>query len=271
MQGDAALLVEWALWAGEHALALFLVMLAFLLTATCVCWWILRRYTVPCGQSTIPSTHFMGLRIALGVVVMLAGVAVFAELAGQLVAGEALVRADQALTDALRASVPREAVQVFAAVTRLGDTPARTGLFIGVAIVLVALGRRWLALGWMVAVAGNGLLNQTLKQLFGRARPPHLDGFVLEQGFSFPSGHSSGSVVAYGMLAYLSLRLLPARWHLPTLVAAVALAFTVGASRVFLRVHFASDVIAGFASGAAWLAVCVTSIELTRWWRQRTA
>ena len=43
------------------------------------------------------------------------------------------------------------------------------------------------------------------------------------------------------------------------------------ASRLFLRVHFASDVIAGFASGAAWLALCVTSIELMRWWRQRAA
>jgi len=115
------------------------------------------------------------------------------------------------------------------------------------------------------------LLNQTLKQIFGRVRPLQPEGFVLEQGFSFPSGHSSGSVVAYGMLAYVAVRLLPARWHLPVLLAAMALAFTVGASRMFLRVHFASDVIAGFASGAAWLAVCVTGFELARWCRQRSA
>jgi undecaprenyl-diphosphatase len=66
------------------------------------------------------------------------------------------------------------------------------------------------------------------------------------------------------MLAYLALRLLPLRWHLPSLFATVTLALTVGASRLFLGVHFASDVIAGFASGTAWLALCITSIEYIR-------
>jgi undecaprenyl-diphosphatase len=122
----------------------------------------------------------------------------------------------------------------------------------------------------VIALAGNGLLNQTLKQIFGRVRPLDPEGSVLAQGFSFPSGHSAGAVVAYGMLAYLALRLLPARWHLSALLTAVALIFTVGASRLFLRVHFASDVIAGFASGTAWLALCITSIELIRWRHQRT-
>ncbi len=101
----------------------------------------------------------------------------------------------------------------------------------------------------MLAIAGNGILNQSLKQLIGRIRPLNPEGALLVQGLSFPSGHSSGAVVAYGMLAYLALRLLPKAWHLPVLVA--ALAFTVGISRVVLRVHFASDVAAGFASGSA--------------------
>ena len=270
MKTDAELLAQRALWAGQHALPIFFVLLALSLVATCASWWALRRYTVPRRQSTMSATLVVGLRIAVGFVIIVVGAGVFAALAGQLDAGDGLSRADQALVDALRTSVPRPALQVFAALTHLGDTATLTGLCIGIAIALVALGRRWLALGWVAAVAGNGLLNHTLKQIFGRVRPLDPDGLMLEQGFSFPSGHSSGSVVAYGMLAYVAVRLLPARWHLPTLVTAVALAFTVGASRMFLRVHFASDVIAGFASGAAWLAVCVTSIELTRRCRQRT-
>jgi undecaprenyl-diphosphatase len=66
------------------------------------------------------------------------------------------------------------------------------------------------------------------------------------------------------MLAYLALRLLPTRWHLPVLLAAVLLAFSVGISRIILRLHYASDVAAGFASGTAWLAFCVTVIEFGR-------
>ena len=85
-------------------------------------------------------------------------------------------------------------------------------------------------------------------------------------GFSFPNGHSSGTVVAFGMLAYLGLRLLPPRWHLPVL-----LAFSVGASRIILRVHYASDVAAGFASGTAWLAACATRSEFGRRLRHRAA
>jgi membrane-associated phospholipid phosphatase len=62
------------------------------------------------------------------------------------------------------------------------------------------------------------------------------------------------------MLALVAIRTLPPRWHLPAVLGATALAYTVGSSRVFLQVHFVSDVAAGFASGGAWLMVCVISI-----------
>jgi undecaprenyl-diphosphatase len=270
MKLDAELLAQRALWAGQHALPIFSAMLALLLVATFACWWALRRYTVLRRRWTLSPPLSMGLGSAVGFAVILVAAAVFNELAGQLDLGGALERADRVLSNALLTGVPPLALQVFAGFTRLGDTATLTGLCIAVAIALVVLDRRLLALGWVMAVAGNGLLNLTLKQIFGRDRPLQPDGVVLEQGFSFPSGHSSGSVVAFGMLAYVALQLLPARWHLPTVLAAVALAFTVGASRIFLRVHFASDVMAGFASGAAWLAMCVTSIELARSCCRRT-
>jgi len=267
MAADAESLAHWAGLAGQHALALFLALLALLLVVATALWWALQRYAALRSRSTLSPMLFIAARIVAGFAVIVAGGWVFAELAEQLGADRHLGRADQALTDALSDSVPSTALQVFAGLTHLGDTATLTLLCISVAIALLAAGRRGLALGWVAAVAGNGLLNTTLKQIFARVRPVHADGLVLEHGFSFPSGHSSGSVVAYCMLAYLAWRLLPARWHLPATLAAVALAFTVGASRVFLRVHFASDVIAGFASGAAWLAVCIGSIELARWYR----
>ena len=267
MQADAALLAQGAFWAGQHALALFCLLLALLLATTWAGWRLLRPGALPGTQkSPTPASPqgLRGLRAALGLATVLLGAGFFTVLAGQLDGGLELRRADQVFADALRVHVPPAAQPVFALLTHLADTAVLTGLCIGMAMALAARGRAGLAVGWVVAVGGNSLLNHSLKQFFARARPLHTDGLALAQGFSFPSGHSSGAVVAYGTLAYLALRLLPAKWHLPALLAAVAIAFSVGASRLFLRVHFASDVLAGFMSGAAWLALCILGMELLR-------
>ena len=122
----------------------------------------------------------------------------------------------------------------------------------------------------MLALAGNALLNPLLKRIFERLRPLHEPGAANELGWSFPSGHTSGATVAYGMLAYVVLRTLPPAWHLPGVLGATALVFTVGSSRVFLQLHFASDVLAGFASGTAWLVVCILSVTLSGHYRGRS-
>lgn len=254
MKAEAELLAQGAFWAGQHALPLSYVLLALLLATTCAGWWLLALST----------RRVLAFPTALAIAALLLGAGFFTVLAGKLDVGLDLGRADQVFSDALRVHVQPATLAVFALLTHLADTAVLTGLCIGVAMVLVALRRPALALGWVIAVGGNGLLNHSLKQVFARARPLHTDGLALAPGFSFPSGHSSGAVAAYGMLAYLALRLLPAKWHLPALLTAVAIAFSVGVSRLFLRVHFASDVLAGFLSGAAWLAVCIMGLEHLR-------
>jgi undecaprenyl-diphosphatase len=205
--------------------------------------------------------------LGIGSAVMLVGVLVFVGLASALTAGSTLIRFDQAVSDTLRTHLAPWAVQVAGALTHLADTATLTVLCIVGMIVLLARRQRGLALVWVLAIAGNAILNQNLKWLIGRVRPLDPEGGLLVQGLSFPSGHSSGALVAYGMLTYLALRVLPKAWHGPVLVAAVALVTTVGISRVVLRVHFASDVAAGWASGTAWLALCITSFELVCWWQ----
>lgn len=269
MDADLAVLGRVAPFVGTHALPLYFSVLALLLLLTWFGWWAFQRWALPRAAGTAPAPTLLVVQLTLGFGAIVFGAWVFAEVAEALHAGPALGVADQAIADAVRTSVPGAALQVFAWLTRLADTATLTGLGIAVAICLVLAGRRWLALGWVGAVLGNALLNTTLKQVFERVRPVHDDGIVLAQGFSFPSGHSSGSVVAYGMLAYVAMRFLPPRWHLALMLAAVALAFSIGVSRIMLRVHFASDVIAGFASGTAWLAVCIASVELTRWYARR--
>lgn len=257
MWTDTEWLAQAAFWAGQHALPLSLVLLTLLLASTWVDWWLLRpgdRMSGPRAQKT--------LLTALGITTLLLGAGVFTVLARALLMGPELGRVDQLFTDALLAHVPPSALPVFALLTHLADTAVLTGLGIGVAMALLARRQPGLALAWVAAVGGNSLLNHSLKQVFARTRPVDADGLALAPGFSFPSGHSSGAVVAYGMLAYLALKLLPPRWHLPALLTAVTIAFMVCVSRLFLRVHFASDVLAGYMSGSVWLALCILGVEL---------
>lgn len=264
MQTDAEWLAQAAFWAGQHALPLSLVLLALLLTTTWAGWWLLRPGTLlrgPGPQEPGLPPRALDLHTALGITTVLLGAGFFTVLARAL---PELGLVDQVFADALRAHAPPSALPVFALLTHFADTAVLTGLGIGVAVVLLTWGRPGLAVGWVAAVGGNSLLNHSLKQVFGRTRPLDVDGLALAPGFSFPSGHSSGAVVAYGMLAYLALRLLPARWHLPALLTAAVIAFSVCVSRLFLRMHFASDVLAGCMSGTAWLALCIMGIELLR-------
>lgn len=260
---------------GEQALPLYAALLLALLAGVAGFWWLGRRYTLPRPDSRVPPGAFLLIRLAAGFAVVLGGAAVFAEVAEALGNGRRAGELDEVFSAAVGQSVGPGALRFFGTLTHLGDTATLTALCIGVAVWLLLQRQRWLALGWTLALAGNALLNTSLKGIFERTRPVHDHAVYYAQGFSFPSGHSSGSVVAYGMLAYVLLRSWPParspRLALPLVLAAAALAFTVGCSRIFIRVHYPTDVLAGFASGSAWLAVCVVSIELTRHYRRRPA
>ena len=262
---------------GAHALALYLVALPMLLLAVTSVWWLARRYAVPREDSTLPPNAYLLVRLAFGFAVIVAGALLFAELAEQLAdagAAQRIGTLDTLLSAAVGSHLNASARQVFAAITHLADTATLTGLTVVVAALLLAFQHRWLALAYVAAVAGNALLNVTLKNIFERTRPVHDTTRFQADGWSFPSGHSSGAVVAYGMLAYVLVRTWPpvknqAFGSLAVVLAASALAFTIGCSRIFIQVHYATDVLAGFSSGSMWLAMCLISIELTRHYRQR--
>ena len=207
------------------------------------------------------------LRLAIGCFVIFTGVWIFTMLETAVTAGVPMLPWDQAVIDTLSTHVTPQSLKALAALTHLADPSTLTVLCIFGALVLLFRRQLGLACAWVVAIAGEGVLNQRLKLFVGRERPLDADGAVLAQGLSFPSGHSSGAVVAYGMLAYLAMRLLPKLWHLPAVLLALLLILAVGASRILLGVHFPSDVLAGYASGMTWLALCVTSVELVYWHR----
>src|SRR6185503_3049979 len=124
-----------------------------------------------------------------------------------------------------------------------------------------ALRRAWFATGiWIVAIGGGELLNFLLKLLFERSRPVFTNPIIVEQFFSFPSGHAMMSMIGYGMLAYFVLLRVSNRWaRLAVVLIAAIIIILIGFSRIYLGVHYFSDVLAGFAAGGLWLTACVAA------------
>lgn len=145
---------------------------------------------------------------------------------------------------------------VFRGVTDLGGAAVLVPLTIIVVVLLFVARRRWLAL--FVAAAGLGglVIQNVLKDLVQRPRPPHSDWLVHAGGWSFPSGHSVQSAAAYLSFAVaISVLVSSHRWRVVAWALAVLLPLAVGFSRVYLGVHWPTDVLAGWVIGTAWVAL----------------
>lgn len=128
-----------------------------------------------------------------------------------------------------------------------------------VLIIAVHRSKKYAFYGWMAGanlVAGT-ILNTAFKMLFHRERPDILR-LIDITGFSFPSGHSMIGLCFYGFLAYIFWANMKSRWRYLPAAAAAILIVSIGISRIYLGVHYASDVIGGFSAGLAWLAVFIT-------------
>jgi undecaprenyl-diphosphatase len=109
------------------------------------------------------------------------------------------------------------------------------------------------------------LLVLQLKSLFARARPDLAEALRTADGYSFPSGHAMGSVVVFGALSYLVLRLhAPWRRRAAGLAAAGTFIAAISVSRIYLGVHWISDIAAGLCAGTVWVTVATVAYETFR-------
>jgi membrane-associated phospholipid phosphatase len=177
--------------------------------------------------------------------------------AGLTVTLGGLVALDTTVRDWLveRRSPPLTAV--LTAFTTLGSSIVLVSLACSVTVLLAAIGRRAEAALVAGAAAGALILWPLLKNLIERARPAdaHL---VQVSSWAYPSGHSLMSIVVFGVLAVLAHRRVRSRARRVSIVVATAvLVVAVGVSRVYLGVHWPTDVLAGWLVGAVWLAICL--------------
>jgi undecaprenyl-diphosphatase len=218
--------------------------------------WLWRRLTP--GQ-------YLGLHLTLGLVAAAGCLWLFGGLAEDVVTNDPLVRFDRAAADYLHASATPALTTFFLTVKAFGSIEAVALLGVLVA-VLLARRRQWLLLGtWVAAVVGSAILNRLLKELFARPRPFFEHPLLIETSYSFPSGHAMESLVVYGMLAYFAVLALKTwRAQVAVIFAAALLVLLIGVSRMYLGVHYFSDVAAGYAAGGLWLSALITGAETIR-------
>lgn len=203
----------------------------------------------------------LGLELLGGLVVLTLGAWVFGALAENLAEGD--TDADVRLANWLHDHASPGWTEFFEAVTVLGNVPtlAVVTLLAGVVLWRRGLTRELQLL--LLAAVGAEILTVGLKLGFERERPFFSDPLATESTYSFPSGHSSVSLAVYGTIGFIAARhARTRRRQIGVLVAAAALVLLIGFSRLYLGVHYLSDVIAGYAVGLAWVALCVVLLHL---------
>jgi membrane-associated phospholipid phosphatase len=151
----------------------------------------------------------------------------------------------------------------FENVTKLGNLGTLSIVVTIAALLLWRLRQTAELLLLLLAAVGAEFITVGLKLGFQRDRPFFADPLATESTYSFPSGHASVSLAVYGTLGFIVARhLRDRRAQLLTLVASGALALLIGFSRLYLGVHFLSDVIAGFSLGIAWVSLCIVLLHL---------
>lgn len=145
-------------------------------------------------------------------------------------------------------------VEFFSGVTFFGDILTVIIIAALVSIFLLSAPRRMYIAGLVTTLFGAVASVYVLKTFIAQARPGGLLPAISETSFSFPSWHAAASVALYGFIAFLLCRLYPERKRAVTIVATI-LILLIGFSRLYLGVHFPSDVIAGYLLGGLWLYI----------------
>lgn len=211
-----------------------------------------------------PDERF-GLYLTIGIIVTGFFVFLFFGVVQDFFGNDPLVQSDLRVINLVQIfrTPPFTAVMLF--FTYLGNWPV---VFFGLTLtsVLFFLRKRWRYLfGIILSVGGGEVFVWILKNIIKRPRPPLVNALVHEPSYSFPSGHGFVAITFYGLVAYFLIRWAKNRL-LKILFALVgfSIVLAIGFSRIYLGVHWPSDVLASYASGAAWLVALITALEIRR-------
>jgi membrane-associated phospholipid phosphatase len=228
--------------------------------------WFLRRHPRlhAIARARLSPHAFSGLPLTLMTAAAIYVAALFGGVVEDLLMTEGIVAFDQSINAFFGPYRVDPLLPVVLWVTALGGGPAITAVAIAATGLLWAARRRYVLASLWIALLGAEATSTLGKYLVGRARPEFLD-VAKAWTPSFPSGHSTASMAVYGFLAYVIARDLPGlRRRFEVTFWTILLIALVGFSRIFLSVHYASDVLSGFLVGGFWLLVAIAVAEWTR-------
>jgi len=227
---------------------------------------VLARWVSPEG--------YLGIHLVVGFLVALVTGLIFTFIQDEVFESPVALAVDVRAQEIALAMQRPWLTAVMRAVTFFGNTSTLTALTVAVAVVLLASGSRRRLVMFLATMIGGPLLNLLLKTHFHRARPSAFPHLTHAGGYSFPSGHSMGSMLFFGSLAYVLYFSLEKhrRLRVAAVAACLALVVLVGGSRIYLGVHYLTDVLAGFTVGLFWICVCLAATEgwiRVRDWRRK--
>ncbi|OBI80427.1 phosphatase PAP2 family protein [Mycobacterium sp. 1245805.9] len=214
----------------------------------------------------LPADEVAGVALLLGFVVVAAVAVGFTEVLDDVLEGDGIVGIDRPAAGWLATHRDLWLTTALRVVTAGGDPPFLAALALPVSVVAGWRCRSWRPV--VLALVGGGgmaLMLFTAKASVGRQRPSQPFAAVAADGYSFPSGHATGTAAIMVISAWMITRWLITGWTGRVIVWAVAIgsALVIGYSRVYLGVHYVSDVLAGWLLGLAWAGIVML---VGSWW-----
>ncbi len=214
----------------------------------------------------LPADEVAVVALLLGFVVVAAVAVGFTEVLDDVLEGDGITGIDQPAARWLATHRDLWLTTTLRVVTAGGDPPFLTALALSISVAAA-----WRCGSWrpvvlaLVGGGGMGLVLFTAKALVGRQRPPLPFAAVAADGYSFPSGHATGTATIMVLSAWMLTRWLITGWTARVIVWAMAIgsALVIGYSRVYLGVHYVSDVLAGWLLGIAWAGIVML---VGSWW-----
>ena len=214
----------------------------------------------------------VGAALAVGLVIAAAATLLFVWLGEEVLEGETR-SADLWIRDAVHGHAGPGLTTVMVAASRWGAPGVLAVLGVVAALVFLREGWRRASLLVLLTMAGAGVLDVLLKHLYGRTRPVPLFGFYPSpHSYSFPSGHALFATCFFGGVAVLaSHRFRHPATQVAIWVAALLAIGLIGISRIYLGVHYPTDVLGGLAAGAVWVGTVALGDRLAEHRRRRRA